>query len=217
VNIIVFAVLAAIFVLFPDLDLQIAGYFYDNELGFQHKHNVLVQFLFHSIPVLTKVFALICFLYMTYIYIKYRNPKLILTSWAFFLFLSAIIGPGLTVNTVLKENFGRARPKHVQEFNGNKEFTPAFVITDQCQRNCSFSSGHAAMGFYFTAIAYIVSHLYFSRVYMLGIIFGSVVGLSRIIMGGHFASDVVISALIVLLFNHLIFLWWKKKVLKSTA
>jgi lipid A 4'-phosphatase len=214
-NIIAFAVFATILILFPELDLHIASYFYDNELGFMYKNNSVVQLLFRSIPIMTKVFVAICVVYMTYLYIKYKNPKLILKSWAFFLFLSAIIGPGLIVNTVLKENFGRARPIQVQEFNGSKEFTKAFVITNQCEKNCSFSSGHAAMGFYFSALAYVIGRLYFSRVYMLGIIFGSIVGISRIIMGGHFASDVVISGLIILLFNHLIFLWWQKKALKS--
>ncbi len=217
VNIIVFAVFTAIFTFYPELDIKIAGYFYDNELGFLYKNNLIVQILFLSIPIATKIFTTICLVYMLYLYIKHKKPKLILTSWAFFLFITAIIGPGLTVNTVLKENFGRARPKQIQEFNGEKEFTPAFVITNQCDSNCSFSSGHAAMGFYFSAIAYVASSLYFSRIYMLSILFGSMVGLSRIIMGGHFASDVIISGFIVLLFNHSIYLWWKKKTLKSTT
>lgn len=215
VNIIVFAVFTAIFTFCPELDIKIAGYFYDNELGFLYKNNLIVQILFLSIPIATKIFTTICLVYMLYLYIKHKKPKLILTSWAFFLFITAIIGPGLTVNTVLKENFGRARPKQIQEFNGEKEFTPAFVITNQCDSNCSFSSGHAAMGFYFSAIAYVASSLYFARIYMLSILFGSMVGLSRIIMGGHFASDVITSGFIVLLFNHLIFLWWKTKTLKS--
>ena len=150
-----------------------------------------------------------------YLYAKHKQAKLVLTSWAFFLFTAALIAPGLVVNTALKDNFGRARPAQIQEFNGTKEFTPAFVMTDQCDRNCSFSSGHAAMGFYFSAIAYVAAGLYFSRIYMLTIIFGAMVGLSRIIMGGHFASDVLTSGFIILLFNHLIYLWWKKKALKS--
>jgi lipid A 4'-phosphatase len=148
---------------------------------------------------------------MIYLYVRYKQPKLILTSWAFFLFTTALIAPGLIVNTVLKDNFGRARPSQIQEFNGTKKFTAAFVMTNQCDENCSFSSGHAAMGFYFSALAYVAAGLYFSRIYMITIIFGSMVGLSRIIMGGHFASDVIISGFIVLLFNHLIYLCWKKK------
>lgn len=216
-NIFAFAAFTIFFILFPKLDIQIANYFYDPELGFLYKTNVIVQMLYMSIPIITKIFAITCLLYMVYLYLKHKKPKLILNSSAFFLFITAIIGPGLIVNTVLKDNFGRARPRQIKEFNGNKEFTNAFAITNQCEKNCSFSSGHAAMAFYFSAIAYIVSTLYFTRIYLLGIAFGISVGLSRIIMGGHFASDVVTSALIVLLLNHLIFVWWKKKTLTSTA
>lgn len=215
-TIIIFAILSVFFILFPKVDLQIANYFYNTELGFLYKKNIIIQLLYKSIPLITKIFAAACLFYMSYLYIKYKKFKLILNSSAFFLFFSAIIGPGFIVNTVLKDNFGRARPEKIIEFNGSKKFTEAFVITDQCKKNCSFSSGHAAMGFYFTAIAYTTSALYFTRIYLLGIIFGTLVGLSRIIMGGHFASDVVISGLIVLLLNHLIFICWNKKRLKST-
>ena len=213
-NIFAFAAFTFFFILFPELDIQTADYFYDSEIGFIYKKNVIVQLFYKSIPVITKIFAIACLLYMIYLYLKHRNGKLILNSAAFFLFITAIIGPGIIINTVLKDNFGRARPRQIKEFNGNKEFTKAFVITNQCDKNCSFSSGHAAMGFYFSAIAYIASGLYFTRIYLFGIVFGASVGLSRIIMGGHFASDVVTSALIVLLLNHLIFIWWKKKTLK---
>ena len=216
-NIFAFAAFTIFFIVFPESDIQIANYFYDSGLGFIYKTNIVVQFFYKSIPVITKIFAVACLLYMIYLYIKHRKVKLILNSAAFFLFATAVIGPGLIVNTILKDNFGRARPRQIKEFNGNKEFTKAFIITNQCEKNCSFSSGHAAMGFHFSAIAYIASTIYFSRIYLFGIVFGASVGLSRIIMGGHFASDVVTSALIVLLLNHLIFIWWKKKTLKLTV
>lgn len=216
-SIFAFTAFTIFFIFYPELDIKITNYFYDSKLGFFYKDNIAVQLLYKSIPLITKAFAISCLLYMVYLYLKYKKSKLILNSSAFFLFLTAIIGPGIIVNTVLKDNFGRARPRQIKEFNGNKEFTKVFVIADQCEKNCSFSSGHAAMGFYFTAIAYIASNLYFVRIYLLGIVFGSLVGLSRIIMGGHFTSDVVTSAMIVLLLNHLVFLWWKKKTLISTV
>jgi lipid A 4'-phosphatase len=133
-----------------------------------------------------------------------------ISSGAFFLVISATLAPGIIVNSVLKENFGRARPREIAEFGGDKIYTGAFVVSDQCPKNCSFSSGHAAMGFYFTSLAYVLP-FYFTPIYLLGIIFGSFVGLSRILMGGHFASDVFISGFIVLLLNHLIYLLWTKK------
>lgn len=208
-------ILTITFILIPELDINISNFFFSDKLGFIYKDNYLVKLIFRIIPILTKIFISICIIYMLYIFIKYKNIQNIFSSWAFFLVITASIGPGLTVNSLLKENFGRARPKHVAEFTGKKVFSPAFIISDQCNTNCSFSSGHAAMGFYFSAIAYVASNLYFTRIYLAGIVFGTLVGLSRIIMGGHFASDVVASCFIVLLLNHLVYLIWKRKKFKQ--
>ena len=200
-----------VFVIFPNLDIEVSSLFYSEKIGFLYKEQAIVVLFYKAVPILTKSFVLVCALYLLYILIKFKNFKKTLSSWAFFLIISAIIAPGITVNSLLKDNFGRARPREIIEFGGNKEFSRAFSFSDQCPRNCSFSSGHAAMGYSFSSIAYVAGNLYFSRIYIAGIFFGSIVGLSRIIMGGHFASDVIISAFLVLLLNHLIYLLWKKK------
>ena len=200
-----------VFVIFPNLDIEVSSLFYSEKLGFLYKEQAIVVLFYKAVPILTKSFVLVCALYLLYILIKFKNFKKTLSSWAFFLIISAIIAPGITVNSLLKDNFGRARPREIIEFGGNKEFSRAFSFSDQCPRNCSFSSGHAAMGYSFSSIAYVAGNLYFSRIYIAGIFCGSIVGLSRIIMGGHFASDVIISAFLVLLLNHLIYLLWKKK------
>ena len=66
-----------------------------------------------------------------------------LPHWAF-LAICLVVGPGLVANTVLKDNWGRARPKHVAEFNGASTFTPPLLPARECHRNCSFVSGEAA-------------------------------------------------------------------------
>ena len=101
---------------------------------------------------------------MIYLYNKFNNFKIIFTSSIFFLVVTLIIGPGIIVNYILKDNFGRARPKDIIEFHGTKNFTKIFMISNQCTKNCSFPSGHAAIGFYFTAFAYILNIIYFNRI-----------------------------------------------------
>lgn len=211
ISLIAFGFILLIFVMFPVLDLEISSLFYSEEFGFLYKKQAIVVLLYKAIPILTKLFVLICSLYQLYILIKFKNLKKALSSWTFFLIISAVIAPGITVNSLLKDNFGRARPREIIEFGGSKEFSRAFAISSQCSKNCSFSSGHAAMGYYFSSIAYVARSLYFTRIYIISIFFGSIVGLSRVIMGGHFASDVIASAFLVLLLNHLIYLLWKKK------
>lgn len=214
VSLITSGILTLILVLFPDLDISISNIFYNSKFGFQYKKQPVVQFFFRVIPILTVLFIAICCAYILYIILKYKSVKRIINSWVFFLLITAAIGPGLTINSILKENFGRARPVQIVEFGGEKKFSRALTISDQCNTNCSFASGHAAMGFYFTAIAYVAGYLYFVRIYLAALVFGSFIGLSRIIMGGHFASDVIASGFIVLFLNHIIYFLWKNKVLK---
>jgi len=209
ISLIITAFLTFLLVLFPEVDISFSQLFFSEESGFLYQENFLVYQLYVLLPLLTKLFILVCLLYLVYLVVKYRSYKRILRSGVFFLVIAAAISPGLVVNEVFKENFGRARPRHIEEFNGKREFTGAFTMSDQCKRNCSFSSGHAAMGYFLTAIAYTTNLLYFNRVYFIGIVFGSLVGLSRIVMGGHFLSDVLASAFVVLFLDHVIFILWQ--------
>ena len=54
------------------------------------------------------------------------------------------LGVGLIVNSFLKEYFGRARPRDIVEFGGDKMFTAVWQVSDACYTNCSFTSGEAA-------------------------------------------------------------------------
>ena len=74
-----------------------------------------------------------------------------------YLFLVLIFGAGLVVNGVFKDDFGRARPRDVVEFGGSKHFSPAFVVSRECDRNCSFSSGDGAGAFFSIALALALS------------------------------------------------------------
>ena len=209
ISLIITAFLTFLLILFPEVDISFSQLFFSEESGFIYQENFVVYQLYALLPLLTKLFILVCLLYLVYLIVKYRSYKRILRSGVFFLVIAAAISPGLVVNEVFKENFGRARPRHIEEFNGKREFTGAFTMSDQCKRNCSFSSGHAAMGYFLTAIAYTTNLLYFNRIYLIGIVFGNLVGLSRIVMGGHFLSDVLASAFVVLFLDHVIFILWQ--------
>lgn len=209
ISLIITAFLTLLITTFPELDISFSRLFFFEKNGFIYKKNFLVYQIHALLPLLTKLFSLICLIYLVYVAIKHSSYKKILRSGVFFLVVAAAISPGFVVNEVFKENFGRARPRHIEEFNGTKAFTKAFTISNQCERNCSFSSGHAAMGYFVTAIAYTTNLLYFNRIYLAGILFGSLVGFSRIVMGGHFLSDVLASAFVVLFLDHVVFILWQ--------
>jgi len=114
-----------------------------------------------------------------------------------FVALSYAVGPGLFVNGVLKEFSGRARPSQIEQFGGHALFTPAFVFTDQCAHNCSFTAGDPSIGF-----ALIVFALLFPRLRLpltiLSLLVGFGLGAIRIMQGGHFLSDVFSTAFVTI-------------------
>lgn len=114
--------------------------------------------------------------------------------------LTAVIGPGILVNGVLKNYWGRPRPRQVQEFGGQWEYrhlhqpgTPG--------KGESFTCGHCTMGFLFCSL------LVFRRKNTWiavagstsGLILGGLLGAARVVQGAHFPSDVFWSLGIVLM------------------
>jgi lipid A 4'-phosphatase len=118
-----------------------------------------------------------------------------------YLLTTAAIGPGLLVETLLKPYWGRARPKDISLFGGSANYVPPFVISDECAKNCSFVSGHAAIAFWLTAYAFLLPTAWRKSAFRAAIVFGVAVGLVRIAQGAHFASDVASAGLIVIAVN----------------
>ena len=117
---------------------------------------------------------------------KYRRQSL------FFILLLAL-GPGLLVNVILKDHLGRPRPQELTEFGGRQQFVQ-FWQTGPAEKNSSFPCGHASIAFFLMAPWFIFRRrrrslgLYFLWI---GIGFGLLVGMTRIMQGGHFLSDVL--------------------------
>ena len=114
-----------------------------------------------------------------------------------YLVLVLALGAGLIVNVIFKDHFGRARPRDIEAFGGSSLFTPAFVISDQCARNCSFSSGEGAGGFFALALARVLCRRRAATI--AAVVFGSLVSLARIAVGAHFFSDIVVSFFVMLI------------------
>ena len=120
-----------------------------------------------------------------------------------YLLLVLILGAGLVVNVIFKDNFGRARPRDIEEFGGSKRFTPAFVVSYECERNCSFSSGEGAAGFFSLALALALSRR--RAILYAGVGIGLLVSFSRISSGAHFFSDTVVSFFVMLIFTDVLY------------
>jgi len=199
-DLLLLAALAAVLVAFPALDLAVSGAFYDPAQGFWLKTHPLARFIYDLVPWISRAVlaSLILFLLGGWVFYRRHAAFTRRRRAALFLLLVALIGPLLLVNGVFKEHWGRARPSQVVEFGGTKQFTRAAVPTDQCARNCSFVSGHASVGFYFLALAFV-----WPRRRMLWLALGTgaglLIGLVRIVQGGHFLSDVLFAGIVVYL------------------
>ena len=139
----------------------------------------------------------------------HRFPRLpqLRRQTAMFLAASLALGPGLIVNVLLKEHWGRARPSQITEFGGTAHYTPPLMMADQCTANCSFSSGHGALGFWLIAFALLAPPRWRPLAVGAALTFGVFVGVTRIAQGGHFLSDTVFSALVVV--GLTVWLWRK--------
>lgn len=124
-----------------------------------------------------------------------------------------LLGPGLLVNGILKQFWGRARPADVDLFGGTRAFTPPFEMADQCLRNCSFVSGEAAAAAVLGVVAFVWLWLWRGRAGAgrtlalagLSALFALTAGL-RLANGRHFLSDVVFAGLFMLILGRLLFL-----------
>jgi lipid A 4'-phosphatase len=108
-----------------------------------------------------------------------------------FLFLLLILGPGLLVNTVFKEHWGRPRPREIVEFGGQKQFLHPWQ-KGQDGNGRSFPSGHSSAAFYMAAPYLIYRRRDKKRAHAWlagGLLFGIVMSIARITQGAHFFSD----------------------------
>jgi|SRR5581483_918347 len=116
-----------------------------------------------------------------------------------FLAICLAVGPGLVTNVILKDHWGRARPKQVVEFGGAKEFTPPLIPSDQCTSNCSFVSGEAASIFMPFYAAGLVAPQFGAVLLAAGTLGGFAAGLVRMSQGAHFLSDVIFAGVFMAL------------------
>lgn len=208
------AVAAVVFLVFPQLDLALSAYFYEQGVGFPLRKNLVLQVIYYSVRVATLTTACTLVILAMARVRGWRHPLLasfhsLTGRHIAFLLVTVTLGPGLVVHQGIKEYYGRARPVNIEQFGGEKHYTPPFVRSDAGEK--SFVSGHAAMSFWFTAFGLVAAGVWRKRLYGAGLAFGTLASATRVAQGGHFLSDVVFGALVVLLLNHLLAVWMLKR------
>ncbi|KIL99787.1 Phosphoesterase PA-phosphatase related [Paramagnetospirillum magnetotacticum MS-1] len=188
--------------LFPAIDIGTSALFYDAAgRGFPFRVHPLGEFARKTLPIFLFIAAGLIALGGAASALLKRPVAGIDPRKALLVVVSLALGPGLMVNVVLKDNWGRPRPSTIAEFNAGHtpalRYTPPLIISDQCPDNCSFPSGHAALGFWTVSLALMAPPRRRRIAVMAGLGFGLAMGLVRIAQGGHFLSDVAYSGVIV--------------------
>ena len=167
------------------------------EYGWEKGSELFWQFLYNWGPSPSLIGTAVCLILI--ILIKLKVIKLNLPiPYLLFPFLTLIAGPGIFVNLIGKEMWGRPRPVNCIELGGTKKFQSVLEI-DPKEKGKSFPSGHAASGFHLCTMALLFKGKWKLLSICLFSTWGMLVSLGRILQGGHFLSDVIGSLFIVTL------------------
>jgi hypothetical protein len=126
------ALLAIVFMLFPQIDLGIQRWFYRPGQGFVLDGVQPFAFIHDHLNWIA--FAAVVLSVAVFVNNLRRDTDVMGLRWRgiIFVLVSLAVGPGLLANTVLKDNWGRARPSQIIEFGGTERFTPAPIVSNQC-------------------------------------------------------------------------------------
>ncbi|TPQ29916.1 phosphatase PAP2 family protein [Methylomonas sp. HW2-6] len=197
---------------FSDLDLRLAGLFYrPDSIGdvWPYQHWGLWEVLYdYAFPftVCAGTIALIVYI-ASHFHAYTRRFRL----RALYILLVIAIGPGLVVNLIFKDHWGRARPVHVTQFGGEHQYTPPLKFGHTPDK--SFVCGHCSVGYSFFVLYFLSQNhklLYFG----LTLTLAWTLGFTRMTSGGHFVSDILWSGYLVFLVAYALYYGWYVRVAK---
>lgn len=189
--------------LWTSLDLRAAAFFIGPDAHSQVVTWWWVELINLYVPAVFRTVVLLALL--GWLWASLRKSAHHLRLALAFMVLAGALGPGLLVNSGFKDNWQRARPYQVEPFGGTQQFTRATVMTDQCNNNCSFVSGHVACGFFLASLM-LVHRRRHAAWGITGVVSGLTIGFARMADGAHWLSDVLWASPITLLCSWIV---WK--------
>jgi membrane-associated phospholipid phosphatase len=213
-SIFIFIILVVFLAIGSDLDIYISSLFYLEEKRFFLQSYFKITIFFRKIllPFIVLYLTILPFFCIflpiekIYFGFKFKIKDALLV---FFCFVFNLI---LITNLLLKDLWGRARPNEIIELGGIHNFSPWYMISDSCNKNCSFISGDAAVGFSIILLFMLTKNKLF---FWCSVLFGSSIGFIRVLEGGHFLSDITMSGMIIFLLSYIQVCFYKKKYEKK--
>ena len=196
--------LLLVLAVFPELDLWVSASLHDPTVGFFWATMPICRVLYASVEWLVPIWIGLCVFALGVAAARKRSVFTLKWRAWLFLILSLAIGPGLIVNTIFKDHWGRPRPDMIREFGGEASFDPFWKPSSACDQNCSFPSGHASMAFYTMSPGFVLPR-HRRRIFLAGCGYGLSVSVVRMAQGGHFLSDVIASFCVVFTVSYLLY------------
>jgi lipid A 4'-phosphatase len=186
------AVVSAFFVLLPGIDIAVSGMFSRAD-DFRDARDPALQTLRLVGMTATRIasFGLIAVLVLKFV--APARVAALPTRVVFFLAASMALGPGIVVNLILKEFWGRVRPVDTDLFGGRFGFRPAWMWGGECESNCSFVSGEASASFWLVALVFVVPVAWRLPTLVATLLWAGIMSANRVAFGGHYLSDVLIA------------------------
>lgn len=183
------------FYVFPGVDLSISRWFYDATGGFGLADSPPLRALRSSSTwIMAGVLLLALFQVTRHALAGHMTGQGARRS--LWLLACLVVGPGLLVNGLLKDHWGRPRPVATDLFGGDAPFQKVWVISDWCDRNCSFVSGEASSAAWLVAAALIAPRRFRPAATAMAAIYAFALSINRIAFGGHYLSDILLAWLL---------------------
>ena len=131
-----------------------------------------------------------------------------------------VLGPGLAVNVILKDNSGRPRPIYITEFGGGPAVPSVVGHARRMQQELLVVAGEPSGAFWTMAGAAVTPPQWRAAAYGAALAFGAAVGVLRMSVGAHFFTDVVFGGVVVFLviwLTHGLLYRWRATRLSDAA
>jgi membrane-associated PAP2 superfamily phosphatase len=193
-------VVGVAFAVCPDWDLALTHPFYDPATKqFPLSFNPTINWLRNKAVFIT-IACLACLAASLVLkIIRPGRPMWIPGRAVIFLALTFLLGPGMLVNGMLKEHWSRPRPAEVVEFGGDKPFMPWWDPRGDCDQNCSFVSGETSTATWTLGAAVLIPGTIGAVAIATAVTYTVAMAAMRLIVGGHFFTDVTFAILFTLL------------------
>lgn len=204
---------------FSDLDLWAAAYFHapGADDPWPIAHHPLWVLLYHLAPALTGLLLLGALLVLVAGTRWPRASRLRPAAW--FLIAATLLGPGLVVNAVFKDHWGRPRPHQVEALGGQLDYLPPLARGESGQGK-SFPCGHSSVGF-LLGVFFLLWYPHRRRLawaaLAAAILLGTLLGIGRMAAGDHFLSDVIWSAVMVHAVALALYPWFRRQAARAAA